>query len=132
MSLPTKSAAYTDCYALYEAAAAHPNGVRQIFPDKKQADFFQLRLHQARAILQSQSRRAYPPDSPLHDTSEFDSLQAQVRGPDADGNWWVYVRPHGIPLDYEPIDPADPINLPKRDSAPTQLQLEHQKETDLA
>lgn len=129
MSLPTKSAAYLDCYTLYQAAAETPSGVRQIFPNKKAADLFQLRMHTCRSILQRDNRRIYPPDSPLHDTSEFDSLQCQVRGPDPDGNWWVYVRPHGIILDFEPIEQDDPINL---ETAQAQPVLEHQKENDLA
>lgn len=104
MSLPDQPAAYNDCYSLFEQASAQPNGVRAPFRTENEAKFFQLRMHQARAIQRKLSRRIYPPDSPQYDTSEFDELQIQVRG-DTAGEFWVYVRRHGVKLTYvEPIE----------------------------
>lgn len=110
MSLPTRSAAYTDCYTLYEAALATPSGVRNPFPTENAARLFQLRMHQARSLLHRDSRRAYPAESHLYDTSEFDGLQCQVLGPDDAGEWWVYVRPHGVKLEFEPIEEENPTH----------------------
>lgn len=128
MSLPTKSAAYTDCQTLYLAALSTPGGVRNPFPTENAAKLFQLRMHQCRSLLQSESRRAYPPDSPAYDTSEFDGLQVQVRGPDGNNEWWIYVRPHGVELNWEPIEPDMALTLPTHTDT---LLIEHQ-ENDLA
>ncbi len=132
MSLTSQPAAYLDCYKLFADAADSPAGVRTPFPTEDRAKHFQLRMHQARKIQRDQSRRIYPATSPLHDTSEYDSLQVQIRpdGPITDPatEWWVYVRPTGERLDYiEPLDPAEEmpaiIHTPLTDA----LQLTHQK-----
>lgn len=127
MSLPTQPAAYTDCYDLFQRAIDNPLGVRTPFPTENAAKFFQLRMHQARKLLREQNCRIYPSTSALYDTSEFDSLQVQVRGPDGAGEHWIYVRPHGVVIDYvEPLGPGDTVPEIVREPV---LQITHNKET---
>ena len=112
MSLTDQPAAYIDCYELYRRAADTPGGVRMpIGPRKQAATFYQLRMNKARQIERDTSRRVYQSHEPGYDRSEFDSLQVQVRGPDADGFYWVYVRPHGrmdLLREIEPISDTEP------------------------
>lgn len=106
MSLTDQRAAYEDCYRLYQEAVDSPKGagVRIPRPSQNDAKFFALRMNKARSIQRRDSRRVYPPDHHLFDTSEFDHLQVCVRGPDPTGEWWVEVKPHAINLDYiEPL-----------------------------
>lgn len=99
MSLTDQRAAYTDCYDFYQAAVDSPNGagVRHPFPTENEARFFALRMNKARSIQRRDSRRIYPTNSPLYDTSEFDHLQVIVR-PDTAGEWWAIVKPHAVDL----------------------------------
>lgn len=108
MTLPLTPAAYEDCYKLFALAITYPTGVRTPFPSESAARHFQNRMHTARKLQRDQSRRVYPPDNPLYDTSEFDSLQVQLRF--ADDEWWIYVRPHGVKLSHvEIIDEEETI-----------------------
>ena len=104
MSLTSQPGAYTDCYTLYERAI-ESNGMRVPFPDESSARYFQMRMNQARVIRRNESRRIYPPDNHLYNTSEFDTLKVQVL-PDTEGEWWVYVRPHG---EWDALSQAEPI-----------------------
>jgi len=108
VSLPDSPGAYNDCYDLYQRAIDTPGGVRTLLSTKNEAYFFQLRMHKFRTIQRRNSRRTYPTDHPLYDTSEFDPLQVTIRE-DTEGGWWVYVKPHGAKLTIiEPIEePSD-------------------------
>jgi len=119
MSLTEQPAAYKDCYELYARAVATPGGVRMPIGERRQsAIFFQLRMNKARQIQRDISRRVYAPDHPAYDRSEFDAYQVQVRGPDPDGTYWIYVRPHGRMDLLEYIEPIS-------DTEPEALQLEY-------
>ena len=96
MSLTDQPAAYADCYAVFRRAADTPGGVRMPIAQRKQsATMFQLRMNKARQIERDISRRVYPSTHQLYDCSEFDYLQVQVKGPDTEGWWYIYVKPHG-------------------------------------
>ncbi|MDR3572245.1 MAG: hypothetical protein P4L50_00150 [Anaerolineaceae bacterium] len=123
MSLTSQPAAYKDCYALFELAIRTPGGVRAPVGTAAQAQTFQMRMNMARKLQRDMSRRIYAPDSHLYDTSEFDSYQVTIAEAD-DGEFWVYVRPHGR-LDV--IAAAEPISY----TEPEVLQLEHYKEPSL-
>lgn len=111
MSLPSSPAAYLDCYHLYERAVATPGGVRTPFPSPTAAKLFQLRMNQARAIQRDESRRIYPRESPLHGKSEFDAYSVVVRE-DSAHEFWIYVQPAGVKLDYiESIETGEPLTL---------------------
>ena len=101
MTLPKQKASYLDCYKFYERAEASSAGIRIPTGTLANAKTLQMRLHQARSLLRRENSKAYPDDHPLHDTSEFDHLQAKLRE-DIEGNWWVYIEPAGRPdlLDY--------------------------------
>ncbi len=114
MTLPSKPAAYRDCYELFDLALATPGGVRAPAPSAERARHFQLRMNKARTIERDFNRRAYPRDNLLYDTSPWDGLAVAVRGPDAAGEWWVYVEPSG---NFSLVAAAEPIN-PDAASAP--------------
>jgi hypothetical protein len=94
MTLPIQLGAYKDCYTFYERAADSASGIRIPVGAHNKAKTLQMRLHQARALARRQNSRTYPSDHPLHNTSEFDHLQAKLRE-DTEGNWWVYIEPAG-------------------------------------
>ena len=123
MSLTEQPAAYADCYALYELAADTPGGVRKPFATEPKAKIYQLRMHKARAIMRTQSRRAYPGNHQLYDTSPYDHLTASIKH---DGEeYWLYVKPTIVDLrEVEPIEEG--VSLPRLNSPP--LQLTHAKD----
>lgn len=108
MSLIDKPAAYRDCYDLYEHASSVPGGIRAPVATEREAKLYQLRMNKARSIMRAHTTRAYPPSSPLYDTSPYDAFQVAVRGPDAAGEFWIYVIPHGRPDIVAAAEPADP------------------------
>ena len=119
MSLTDSPAAYRDCYELYARAVSTPGGVRMpIGPRSQSATFFQLRMNKARQIQRDTSRRVYSPEHPGYDRSEYDGYQVQVRGPDTEGCYWIYVRPHGR---MDLLQYVEPIV----DTEPEALQLEY-------
>lgn len=113
MSLTTQPAAYLDCYKLYELAIAH-NGCRAPFPTETDARYFQLRMNQARVVLRTESRRAYPTDHHLYDKSEFDAFKVQVLE-DTSGEFWIYVKLHGA---WDALSQAEPIPTEEQDILP--------------
>lgn len=128
MSLTNQSAAYRDCYELYNRAVATPGGIRTPIGTRTEALYFQMRMNQARVILRDQSRAAYPFGHHLHNTSEYDSYKVQVLE-DSAHEWWVYVRFHGnwsAVLDAEPIPIEEQAVLPPSDATPTQAQLTYE------
>jgi hypothetical protein len=120
MSLTDQPAAYKDCYELYRRALDTPGGIRMpVSKRKSEAGYFQLRMNKARTIERAFSRRAYPSDSPMYDRSEYDSLQVQVKGPDDEGFYWLYIRSHGR---MDLLQYVEAI----ADTEPEVLQIEHQ------
>lgn len=119
MSLSRQPAAYRDCDELYRLAVATPGGARVPVGTRSVANTFQLRMNNYRVILREQNSRAYPKDHHLHNTSEFDYLAVTI-AEDTEGEWWVYVKPHGhwsAVRNAEPI-PDDEIDLPPHDLTP--------------
>lgn len=129
MSLTDQSAAYTDCYRLYQRAvdSRRGAGVRVPFPTENEARFFALRMNKARSIQRRDSRRIYDGAHHLYDTSEFDHLQVIVRPDSADPpEWWVFVKPHAVAFDViEDLADDDPADLLTAD--PDALQLTDQR-----
>ena len=122
MSLTSKPAAYRDCYDLFDKAISTPGGVRAPIATYNAARIFQLRMNKARSIERDFNRRAYDRASPLYDTSPWDGYAVCVRGPDAAGEWWIYVEPTGndaVVAAAEPIDPSAAITRPMIDITPT-------------
>ena len=105
MSLTDQPAAYNDCQLIWQKAVDTPGGIRFPFHDYNSASTFQMRMNKCRSIQRRISRQVNAPTSPKYDTSEFDSHMVQIRGPDADGSWWIYVRPHGKLSLLEQIEP---------------------------
>lgn len=106
MSLSKQPEAYRDCYEILVAAASLPGGCRTFCgPHYSTAEYLRARIHQARALLREQSRRAYPPEHPAHGTSEYDQFKITVKLDD-DNDHWLYVEPHG---NWDAVSRIEPI-----------------------
>lgn len=106
MSLPTSTAAYTDCYHIWDSASRSRGGTRTwTGPDLTTAQNLRFRLNMARGILREQSRRAFPTHDPAYNTSEFDAFKVTIRQ-DTEDNYWVYILPW---IDYAAIRNTEPI-----------------------
>lgn len=130
MPLPNTPGAYSDCFEIWERAIQLRVGCRTLVgPSLPDVHYLRMRMHQARAIRRAESRRAYPKDHPLYDTSEYDKYKLTIKDDD-DGDFWLYVEPHGnwsAVAHTEPI-PADELGpgpdiLDHRPAAPA---LEYQ------
>lgn len=119
MSLPTSTAAYTDCYLIWEAAAHSRGGTRTwTGPSLTVAQNLRFRLNMARSVLREQSRRAFPIKDPAYNTSEFDAFKVTIRQDTVD-DYWVYIIHwtdyaairNTEPIPDEEIDPGVPLTI---------------------
>lgn len=78
MPLPSDPAYYADCFDLFAKALAAPHGVQKVCISWDEAYQFRQRLHKARALSRELSRRAFGPEHPLHNTSEFYGVVARI------------------------------------------------------
>lgn len=103
MPVSNSRLSYSDCFTLFDKALADTKGARfqvnggDLYGD---AYHFRLRMHQARAIDRKDNQAMYPdPGHPLHGRSELDPLVIQIKGPDTEGKWWIYVKHTKIDVD---------------------------------
>lgn len=89
MSLSNSRAAYTDCFALLDAALADPRGIRAEVPSLNNAYRLRLRIHQARSIDRLDNARTYPDDHPLFNRSPYDGLVCRIES--LSDRAWVYL-----------------------------------------
>ena len=94
MSLPQRIAAYDDCFVIFERALTARKGTRVAFASHGEADFFSMRMQQARALQRAEARRMYPASDTRHDKSEYDVLHVSKARVDESGEWWVYIQRH--------------------------------------
>lgn len=91
MTVPKNRMSYADIYKVYDQALADPMGVRVPFNNRAEAQHYQLRMHQARAIDRKDNKELYPEGHALHNNSAYDVLQVRLREAE-DGSWFVYVE----------------------------------------
>lgn len=96
MPVSSSRLSYSDCFTLFERALDDTKGARfqvnggELYGD---AYHFRLRMHQARAIDRKDNRDLFPdPGALLHGRSVYDPLVIQIKGPDTEGKWWIYVK----------------------------------------
>lgn len=94
MSLPNRIAAYEDCFSIYERAAASSKGTRVAFASRGEAEYFAMRMQQARSLQRAESRQVYEPHDTRYDKSLYDSLIVRRAVEDDNGDWWVYIQRH--------------------------------------
>ena len=76
---------------MFDEALAGKHGARCIVGSYTKANFFRMRMHQARAIDRKDNMELYPdPGEALHGRSLYDQLMLQLRE-DVEGHWWVYA-----------------------------------------
>ena len=104
MALPKSSLAYTDCYEVYERAMESVEGegpgVRVRLASWSDANYFRMRMNNARAINRQDNGEVYSPGDPLYKRSVWDALMVTIK--QVDNEFYVYVEPHGI--DVETIE----------------------------
>jgi hypothetical protein len=105
MSLSENLAAYEDCIKLWELAEQSAKGARAAFKTEALAMRWRMRMNMARRITRDEAKRLYPHDDPAWGKTLWDKYKITVRGPDPNGEWYVYVEPHGQEvLDMESLD----------------------------
>jgi len=108
MSLPNRIEAYDDCLDHFQSALDDSRGYRIKFATHGEANIFQLRLHQARALQRDINKRIYEPSHPLWGSSEFDKLIVRIPREDTEGGWWIYIeRPQANILVAEPLSEVE-------------------------
>lgn len=93
MSLPTSLLAYADCIEAFDKCLEAASGmIRLKMPDYGAANFFRMRLHNARSLDRRRNREIYSaqPDHPMFGCSPYDPITAKVRH--TDDSWWVYLK----------------------------------------
>lgn len=102
MPVSSSRLSYSDCFTLFDKAHADEKGARfQVNGGDNYGDayHFRLRMHQARAIDRKDNKEIYEIGEPLYGRSIFDPLVIQIKGPDTEGKWWIYVKHTEINVD---------------------------------
>ncbi len=109
MPLPKSINAYLDCTDAYtravESVDAGGPGVRIRLGSWAQANYFRMRMNNARAINRRDNTDVYSPGDPLYKGSVWDALMVTIR--EVDGEHYVYVEPHGVTIDAIEEIPSD-------------------------
>lgn len=126
MSLPKSMLAFGDCKELYDRALESVEsgkfGARVRLPSLEAANYFRMRMNQARVVDRAANAEIYVPGDPLYKASSWDSLMVRIKRT-GDGVVWVYAEPHGIETGEieEVLDPHEA--MPVLASPPRQLAL---------
>lgn len=108
MPLPSDPAYYADCFDLFAKALAAPHGVQKVCTSWDEAYQFRQRLHKARALSRELSRRAFGPDHPLHNTSEYYGVVARIVFEEKRGVWLLRLEKRELRNEeIEEIMPAE-------------------------
>ena len=92
MTIPTNRMSYADVYEKYDEAMEDPKGIRIPFDTRGEAQHYQMRMHNARAVDRRENKQIYAPGEPLYGQSTYDKLQVRLRQGE-DGTWFVYIEP---------------------------------------
>ena len=105
MALTDSLAAYEDCFQAFERAAKAPKGIRILFESKKTANYFRLRMNNARVLQRKEATRMYERSDPKWGKSEFDKYRIKiVEAAEQTGEWWVYIDPFGMEREIMDIE----------------------------
>lgn len=109
MPTSTSRASYPDCEKFLTAALDDEQGARLPFLTKGMAHQFMVRLNTFRTICRKDNAKIHTDvDHPMHGRSEYDPLEIAVRGPDAEGEFWVYARKRDFAIESE-IEPLSTL-----------------------
>lgn len=92
MSLPQRIAAYEDCFRIFDRAITR--GARVAFATRGEAEYFAMRMQQARSLQRDESKQIYPSDDRRWGKSEYDKLVVRRAVEDDKGEWWIYIQRH--------------------------------------
>ena len=91
MTVSNSRLAYGDCFDLLDKAIADNKGIRVRFDEWKQANYYRMRLHTARAIDRKDNARTFTEDQPMHGRSIYDTIVGRIKE-DGDGFFWLYLE----------------------------------------
>lgn len=103
MSLPTTRLSYVDCFDILDQCLDHERGVRVKMPDFNSANFFRMRLHQARTIVRNENKAIYERDHNMWGSSQYDGIAVKIRQ-EGDAVWVYLEKITSMDLVVEPID----------------------------
>jgi hypothetical protein len=93
MSLPEQTAAFQDCYDLFERAQNSTKGIRIPVADERAARYLRLRLNHARVLERREAQKLYERHDPRHNKSINDKFRVTYL-PTVEGDgYWVYIEP---------------------------------------
>lgn len=98
MPVSSSRLSYSDCFTLFDKALEDSTGARFQPKASKGEDnfgdcyYFRLRMHQARAIDRKDNAKLFEVGHPMHGHSVYDPMITQIKGPDPDGKFWIYVK----------------------------------------
>ena len=92
MALSEATAAYSDCYDLFEKAQNDGKGVRIHLPNRPEAHMLRMRLNQARVLERRESMRIYDRIDPRYGKSENDRFRVTIREAAEGDGYWVYIE----------------------------------------
>jgi hypothetical protein len=119
MPLPSDPAYYADCFDLFAKALLAPHGVQKVCTSWDEAYQFRQRLHKARALSRELSKRAFGPDHPLHNTSEYYGVVARIVFDEKRGVWLLRLEKRE--LKNEEIEEIMPAEIEVVKEEPTAL-----------
>jgi hypothetical protein len=116
MTTSTSRLSFKDCYQVFDEALAGKHGARCIVGSYSKANFFRLRMHQARVIDRKDNMEIYPdPSHGLHGRSLYDQLMLVLKE-DVKHNWWIYaIKTELDPARIERLDGDAPIEYIETD-----------------
>lgn len=112
MSLPTTPRAYDDCYEIFDKAMADPVGVRVKLKDYGEANWFRLRMNQARSINRKENMRTYSDDHPMFNSSVYDILTMVIDNRGEEG-CYLEVKKRPVPQEVESLSGDATFTMPE-------------------
>lgn len=79
MSISTSRLAYNDCFEVWEQALENPDGIRVKMTSHDEANYFRMRMHQARKIDRKDNLLAYEEGTKMHGASVYDPIVCRIR-----------------------------------------------------
>lgn len=120
MTVSTSRLSFDDCFSLFDRVLEEPEGIRVKFPTFGAANYFRMRMHQARSLDREDNRLAYDKGDPLYARSIYDRIKGTI---EKDGLvWWLYLQRYSIEgLHIESLATLDDDNASEADASEPEM-----------
>lgn len=106
MTVSTSRLAFDDCFDLMDRTLEEPQGIRVRFPSFGAANYFRMRMHQARSLDREDNKLAYDKGERLYGRSIYDPIKATVE--EQGKAWWLILKKYSIEgLHIESLGPVE-------------------------